>query len=75
LPISKILLSSRESIFISPHFIGSHTLPSFGFDGGLIDITGLHSVTQYHSNIFQFGQNFEKFSAKLSGHFSAQTTA
>jgi hypothetical protein len=72
---SRILLSSRETILISHQKIGSHTLQSFGFFGGFIDMTGLHSVIQYHSNIFHFGQYFLKFSAKLSGHFSAQTTA
>jgi hypothetical protein len=45
------------------------------FEGGFKLITGLHSVIQYHSNIFHEGQNFQKVSNNESGHFSAQTTA
>jgi hypothetical protein len=52
----------------------TQTLHFLDFQGGFKLITGLHSVIQYHSKISQFGQKFENFSNKLSGHFSAQTT-
>ena len=60
---------------VSSPSIGSPTDPLFGNFGGLIEITGLHSVIPYHSRIFPSGQSFWKLSKRLSGHFSAPTTA
>jgi len=67
---------SNDKILISSHSIGFHTDHFLGLSNGLIVITGLHSVIQYHSMICALLEfNLLNCSNTDSGHFSAHTTA